>query len=395
MDAFSELRNFGLNSAIFVNKEAWNLLKSHRNLHIVALYWTMSQNSSRSSRAKGHKASEDMAEAGEGSPGECESGTAVSSLGPETESDAIAAVTRALDAMGKAEQRLESVRVNFEDEVKKMHTAMLESQSAIKAGANIIKSYENRLAKVEKVVESVKDIDKNVTELKEANARLAERNSILNASLVEANTRFSNFVQRPTPFEYKKTIVCLNVNMEVNETQESRVLIAKGILKIGLKMDPLPAIVDVARLPHNRDVQLTYTPGLKIEFETEEVRKGALRMAKNLRDGPLNQISIRRSMDEGERQQIAAYQQMERSLNTQGIVIPHMYPSGNIRRNRPQFNNNHIAPHIPTQHVASTVQHQRPAGAPSLLPDSASVAPRGFRQPVNVLERLTNSAGSE
>ena len=260
----------------------------------------------------------------------------------------------------------------------------------------IIKSYENRLGKVEKAVERVKNFDKDVTELQEANARLAERNGILSASLNDVNARFNSFVQRPTPFEYKKTIVCLNVNMDVNESQENRLLIAKGILKTGLKMDPLPVIVDVARLPHNKDIQLSYTPGLKIEFESEEVRKGALRMAKNLKNGPLNQISIRRSMDEGERQQIAAYQQMERSLSTQGIAIPHMYPSGNIRRNRPQFNNNHIAPHIPV-HLSSTAHHQRPAGAvsaptaPSLLPESASVAPRGFRQPVNVLERLTSS----
>ena len=112
-------------------------------------------------------------------------------------------------------------------------------------------------------------------------------------------------------------------------------LIAEKILKDGLKLTPVPEIIAVARLPHN-PVGLTYTPCLKIEFDSEEEKRRALRECKNLSGSPLAGISIRSSMSEAERKQIQNYQQMQRALVAQGIQIPFMYPSGKLRRSPAQ-----------------------------------------------------------
>jgi hypothetical protein len=100
-------------------------------------------------------------------------------------------------------------------------------------------------------------------------------------------------------------------------------------------LDPVPKVVDVARLPHNPEkvTQEGLIPGFKIEFEDEQTRRLVLSKAKNLGSGSYAPLSVRKSMSEGERSSISAFRQMTAVLARQGIQnLPIMMPSGNIKR---------------------------------------------------------------
>jgi hypothetical protein len=312
------------------------------------------------------------------------------------------AVAEALQAMESAERELNSVREKFDEEVRIMQAGMNKSQEAIRVSAEIIKSYNERLVRVENAIHRVDNFEGDYQQLMESKEALEQDNIALNNKIDAMQTKFDKYVSRPAPFQYNKTIVCYNVEKLDGEDDDEGIKweIATGLLKYGFKLDPMPTIIAVSRLPHN-PVDLKFTPGFKIEFATEETRDNVLRAAKNLKDGRMKGISVRRSMSQGERNQVQAYQHMERTFANHGIAIPHMYPSGNLKRPPKPSYAAAAAPWAPAPSqqrapvaAAAPLQQRAPSTAPTAphvdfppVADAALFPLRGARQPVNVLER--------
>ena len=170
-------------------------------------------------------------------------------------------------------------------------------------------------------------------------------------AILERRAVLESHSKKTKRFDYGPTIVISHVAMERGENLTRKAYL---ILKDGFKMSPVPYIIETARLPHPEDA--SFNPGVKIEFETEDVRNLVMKHVKNLKGSMYNELAVRWSMNEGERSLIYAFRQLSRTLYHQGLSTPYMFPSGNLSR----------AP---------------PRNTPAAVPMEASVAPRDELRP--------------
>jgi hypothetical protein len=179
-------------------------------------------------------------------------------------------------------------------------------------------------------------------------------------SILERLETLESHSKRPKRFDYGRTIVISNVAMERGENLTRKAYL---ILKDGFKMSPVPNIIETARLPHPEDA--SFNPGVKIEFETEDVRNLVMKHVRNLKGGMYNELAVRRSMNEGERSLIYAFRQLSRTLYNQGLSTPYMFPSGNLSK-------------APPRNTPAAVPMEAPvAQRDELLPNLPSVGSRG------------------
>jgi hypothetical protein len=118
--------------------------------------------------------------------------------------------------------------------------------------------------------------------------------------------------KRKRPFLYDRTIVCMKIPLKDGEKEPStaeatRREVAETLVYEGLGLSrDVVRIVATARLPKPADAK--WIPGLKIEFESEEIKIMALKAKQGLRlkegtivDRPFKEIYIRSSQSHFER----------------------------------------------------------------------------------------------
>ena len=230
----------------------------------------------------------------------------------------------------------------------------------------------NEFDKVTSVLDKIKTYDQRVQKLETDAEETEERLGMI-----------ENTLRRPKEFEYSRTIVISNINKDLREDDENvanmvRLEIAGKILREGLKLDPIPVIVAVARLPHNPETHSS--PGLKIEFLDEATRDIALKYAKNLKPpSPYSKLKVRRSMSKGERDMILAYRNLYFSLLPQGIEIDYMHPSGVLVRKRHQPRQQHPFPRPTAAAAAATATSAATTISTPMLPNQSLMPRNAFR----------------
>jgi hypothetical protein len=275
----------------------------------------------------------------------------------------------------ESDSDLKDIVLQCKQDIEAQTRTFTDTQDRITAVLNTITTYNDRLVNVENKVGSVGD--KLDTLAEKVNGLEIEINQ-----LKQENQELREYKRRPKPYLYERTIVVYGAEKEQaelngseNEADDARRMIAYNICKYGLKIDPVPPIIAVMRLPHQNE---NSAPGLKIEFETEDVREKVLKGTRNLAaPSPFSSLVVRRSMNEGERSFMRTYKTLRISMQTQGIEIPYMYPNGNLRRGRFQFQANPVAP-------APTLRPEGPptaAAAVTLMPRLPGAGRGGFRPP--------------
>ena len=245
-------------------------------------------------------------------------------------------------AITEAQNTLSSCKQSFSAEVQKMMAAFSVAEARINSTLDSIEAYEDRLSVVESRLDAYDEL--NLTEVLGEDGTLTARVKVLEEDMGAMKTEHLNlekefraYRDRPMRFEYTRTVVCNNIKMEVPESHETRMQLATRVLQQGMRLDPVPKIVDVARLPYNPATrEATYHPGLKIELESNEDRQKVLRHAKNLKGSPYEMVNVRESMSPGQRRSIDTFRHLTNTMRSQGMHnIPQILPSGMMREWRP------------------------------------------------------------